>query len=58
MKKVKYQCKNCKYFNVCGSNTRTEPCKGRELKRKNNEKGDNYDTRRIRSKNGNFKKYK
>ena len=30
----KYPCRNCKYFDVCGSNTRTEPCYGRELKNK------------------------
>lgn len=30
--KVKKPCISCKYFKVCGSTTRTEPCDGRELK--------------------------
>lgn len=30
--KVKYPCRNCKYFKVCGQLTRTEPCNGRKLK--------------------------
>lgn len=25
-------CTNCKYFNQCGSHSRTEPCAGRETK--------------------------
>ena len=29
---VKYTCRNCKYFNTCGSTSRTQPCEGRELK--------------------------
>lgn len=33
-KNVKKPCINCKYFNVCGSTTRTQPCKGRELRKK------------------------
>ena len=28
-----YPCRNCIYFEVCGSNTRTEECKGRVTKR-------------------------
>ena len=27
-----YPCRNCVYFEVCGSNTRTEECKGRQTK--------------------------
>lgn len=26
-------CKGCKYYNVCGSYTRKEPCQGREEKK-------------------------
>lgn len=33
---VKYPCRGCKYFTACGENTRTAPCKGRELKNKKN----------------------
>lgn len=29
---VKYPCRNCVYFKICGENTRTEPCKGRQTK--------------------------
>lgn len=29
---VKYPCKGCIYFRVCGSNTRTEICNGRKTK--------------------------
>lgn len=32
MKDVKKPCIGCIYFKVCGSTTRTEPCKGRETK--------------------------
>lgn len=39
MKQVKKPCINCKYFNVCGSTTRTEPCNGREIKKR----GKNYE---------------
>lgn len=39
MKQVKKPCINCKYFEVCGSTTRTEPCKGRETKKR----GKNYE---------------
>ena len=28
----KRPCINCVYFKVCGSTTRTEPCKGRQTK--------------------------
>ena len=31
-KPVKYPCRGCVYFNVCGKNTRTEPCNGRKTK--------------------------
>ena len=31
---TKRPCISCKYFKVCGSTTRTEECKGRELKKK------------------------
>ena len=31
-KTVKYPCRGCVYFNVCGENTRTEPCNGRKTK--------------------------
>ena len=31
--KVKYPCRNCVYFKVCGDNMRTESCKGRMTKR-------------------------
>ena len=27
-----YPCRNCIYFKVCGSNTRTVPCSGRTTK--------------------------
>lgn len=26
-------CVNCIYFKACGSNTRTEPCKGRKTRK-------------------------
>ena len=26
---IKYPCRNCVYFSVCGDSSRTEPCKGR-----------------------------
>lgn len=29
---VKKPCMGCVYFSVCGSSTRTEPCKGRKTK--------------------------
>lgn len=29
---VKYPCRNCIYFKVCGENARTMPCKGRKTK--------------------------
>lgn len=28
---VKHPCQGCKYFKVCGSNTRTEFCAGRDI---------------------------
>lgn len=31
---VKYPCRGCIYFNSCGSNMRTEVCKGRALRQK------------------------
>jgi hypothetical protein len=31
-KKVKKPCISCVYFDVCGSSTRTETCKGRKTK--------------------------
>lgn len=33
---VKYPCRNCVYFNVCGYYTRTESCKGRQTKQNTN----------------------
>ena len=27
---VKYPCKKCKYYSVCGDSKRTEPCQGRQ----------------------------
>lgn len=27
-----YTCRDCKYYNACGEDTRTKPCKGRETK--------------------------
>lgn len=41
-KTVKYPCRGCVYFNACGENTRTEPCKGRMTKseKKAQEKAD------------------
>lgn len=33
MKQVKYPCRNCVYFKVCGENMRTQKCKGRKTKR-------------------------
>ena len=30
---VKKPCIGCVYFKVCGSTTRTEPCKGRKTKK-------------------------
>lgn len=56
---VKYPCRNCIYFKVCGDNMRTESCKGRktksELKKENkklkklnkNYKGEFYYVKRI-----------
>ena len=32
-KNVKHPCRNCVYFKVCGDNTRTEQCNGRQTKR-------------------------
>ena len=29
---IKYPCRNCIYFKVCGDNMRTEHCKGRKTK--------------------------
>lgn len=29
---VKYPCRGCVYFKVCGENTRTHPCDGRKTK--------------------------
>ena len=29
-KEVKNPCRSCIYFKACGSNTRTEPCRGRQ----------------------------
>lgn len=31
--KVRYPCRNCVYFDVCGLYLRTEPCRGRVTKR-------------------------
>lgn len=31
-KEVKHPCQGCKYFNTCGSSTRTQACAGRETK--------------------------
>lgn len=31
--KVRYPCRNCVYFDVCGLYLRTEPCSGRMTKR-------------------------
>lgn len=31
---VKYPCRNCKYFEICGNTNRTQKCNGRELKGK------------------------
>lgn len=33
-KQVKHPCQGCKYFNACGNTNRTEPCNGRETKKK------------------------
>lgn len=38
MSQPKYPCRGCIYFKVCGENTRTMPCKGRQTKSKK-EKG-------------------
>ena len=32
-KGVKYPCRGCFYFEACGNNNRTQPCKGRKTKR-------------------------
>lgn len=32
MKQVKYPCRNCMYFKVCGENMRMMPCNGRKIK--------------------------
>ena len=32
-KKTENPCSNCKYFTVCGDPDRTEPCKGREVRK-------------------------
>lgn len=32
MENVKYPCRGCIYFKICGSYTRTQACAGRELK--------------------------
>lgn len=39
---MKYLCRNCIYFSVCGNNMRTEKCKGRKTK-KENKKEKNYE---------------
>jgi len=31
-KMVKFPCRNCVYFNTCGDNMRTRPCKGRKTR--------------------------
>ena len=46
-KSPKYPCKNCKYFNACGDNTRTMPCKGRALKTDNATTFYRYKVRQI-----------
>lgn len=33
---IKYPCRNCVYFSVCGDSSRTEPCKGRLTQREQN----------------------
>lgn len=33
-KKVNCPCVGCKYYDVCGDESRTEPCKGREEEEK------------------------
>ena len=33
---VKYPCKKCKYYNVCGDSKRTEPCQGRQTEQTTN----------------------
>lgn len=34
----KYPCRGCVYFQVCGDNTRTHPCEGRQTKTEQKEK--------------------
>lgn len=34
MKTVKHPCQGCIYFKACGYAGRTEPCEGRQTKRK------------------------
>lgn len=31
---VKYPCRNCEYFKICGNTNRTQKCNGRKLKDK------------------------
>ena len=31
-KTIKHPCRSCVYYNVCGENTRTQPCNGRKTK--------------------------
>lgn len=40
IKFVKYPCRNCIYFNTCGNNSRTNPCKGRTTKSEREKKND------------------
>ena len=43
---MKSPCTNCKYFNVCGDQERTEPCSGREeIVREGNYKVRCYDVK-------------
>lgn len=36
--KVKHVCRNCTYYDTCGDADRAEPCKGRQVKVKTEQK--------------------
>lgn len=38
---VVYPCRNCIYFEACGSNSRVVPCKGRVAEKQKKSKGNN-----------------
>lgn len=45
--KVKFPCRNCKHFKICGESGRTEYCAGRELKTKGKSKNSRITRERV-----------